>query len=269
MGYEFIMMRTECFNRGVLIRALLLFTLFACLIAPLNASEVLMDDGTVMDIEEESLAEWFLTCFEALMQNQGQGGYVIFTPELEPVTGWIAPGTPQDFLVNIPPSTLGIPEVLPTEILMLLCAKAGDKSSVAELKEWGRENPVGVMVVLFKSYGQVTLETPEYAYARHQLSLKAGALGLNMDEMFALFEAEGLSEEEVIRQVAEGRDARETVLEALSLRNKVYRNEDDGRITAVLIVIILVLAGGIAVTLRRALRGEDARKEEEEETDEK
>lgn len=230
-------------------------------------STPLFADGTSSDgvkwVDDGAMTEWFITCYDALAQKQGMGGYILFSTDGEALSSWLSEGTPKDFFVNLPPSTLTIPQLLPVPACAILCEALGDKSSVAMLEEYMLDNAAVVMVIAFKTYQPITLDLPYRALVRQEIEKSVGQLGMNNEEFYSLFESKGIEAETLTDRVLAGENPRDIALEGLSLKQSLRQTEDKGMMTA-LAVVLGILGLGVVITLVPVLRKNKEENDEDE-----
>ena len=230
-------------------------------ITALHADETATDG--VKWVDDGAMTEWFITCYDALAQKQGMGGYILFSQDGEALSSWLSAGTPKDFFVNLPPSTLTIPQLLPVPACALLCEALGDKSSVAMLGEYMLDNAAVVMVIAFKTYQPITLDLPYRALARQEIEKSVGQLGMNNEEFYSLFESKGIDAETLTDRVLAGENPRDIALEGLSLKQSLRQTEDKGMMTA-LAVVLGILGLGVVIAMVPVLRKNKEENNEDE-----
>ena len=136
-------------------------------------------------------------------------------------------GTSKDFFISIPPSTLTTPLVLPIDIALLITSSLDDRASVARLEEYSRDHQAVIMIMALKLYESIILEDNNYAFALEALEKKSNTLGLNPDDLYLLFQEEkGITKDQIIDQVINGKSTEEIVIEALAIRNKQHRRSN-------------------------------------------
>ena len=183
--------------------------------------------ATIEEIYPEETVDMFLTSYCVLAQNKGSGGYVILSDEMVYISSWLSKGTSKDFFSSIPPSTLTTPLVLPIDIALLITSSLDDRASVARLEEYSRDHQAVIMVMALKLYDSIILEDNNYAFALEALEKKSNTLGLNPDDLYLLFQEEkGITKDQIIDQVINGKSTEEIVIEALAIRNKQHRRSN-------------------------------------------
>ena len=183
--------------------------------------------ATIEEIYPEETVDMFLTSYCVLAQNKGSGGYVILSDEMEYLSSWLTKGTSKDFFSSIPPSTLTTPLVLPIDIALLITSSLDDRASVARLDEYSRDHQAIIMIMALKLYESIILEDNNYAFALEALEKKSNTLGLNPDDLYLLFQEEkGITKDQIIDQVINGKSTEEIVIEALAIRNKQHRRSN-------------------------------------------
>ena len=201
-------------------------TLILLLIVIVPISSTLYS-ATIEEIYPEETVDMFLTSYCVLAQNKGSGGYVILSDEMEYLSSWLTKGTSKDFFSSIPPSTLTTPLVLPIDIALLITSSLDDRASVARLEEYSRDHQAVIMVMALKLYDSIILEDNNYAFALEALEKKSNTLGLNPDDLYILFQEEkGITKDQIIDQVINGKSTEEIVIEALAIRNKQHRRSN-------------------------------------------
>ena len=201
-------------------------TLILLLIVIVSISSSLYS-ATIEEIYPEETVDMFLTSYCVLAQNKGSGGYVILSDEMEYISSWLTKGTSKDFFSSIPPSTLTTPLVLPIDIALLITSSLDDRSSVARLEEYSRDHQAVIMIMALKLYDSIILEDNNYAFALEALEKKSNTLGLNPDDLYLLFQEEkGITKDQIIDQVINGKSTEEIVTEALAIRNKQHRRSN-------------------------------------------
>ena len=197
-------------------------TLILLLIVIVSISSSLYS-ATIEEIYPEETVDMFLTSYCVLAQNKGSGGYVILSDEMEYISSWLTKGTPKDFFTSLPPSTLTTPLVLPIDIALLITSSLDDRASVARLEEYSRDHQAVIMIMALKLYESIILEDNNYAFALEALEKKSNTLGLNPDDLYLLFQEEkGITKDQIIDQVINGKSTEEIVIEALAIRNKQH-----------------------------------------------
>ena len=95
-----------------------------------------------------------------------------------------------------------------------------------------------------KLYDSIILEDNNYAFALEALEKKANTLGLNPDDLYFLFLKEkGITKDQIIDQMINGKPADEIVMEALAIRNKQHRRSNKPTIimlSALLFLFIVI-----------------------------
>ena len=201
-------------------------TLILLLIVIVSISSSLYS-ATIEEIYPEETVDMFLTSYCVLAQNKGSGGYVILSDEMEYISSWLTKGTPKDFFTSLPPSTLTTPLVLPIDIALLITSSLDDRASVARLEEYSRDHQAVIMIMALKLYESIILEDNNYAFALEALEKKSNTLGLNPDDLYLLFQEEkGMTKDQIIDQVINGKSTEEIVIEALAIRNKQHRRSN-------------------------------------------
>ncbi len=201
-------------------------TLILLLIVIVSISSSLYS-ATIEEIYPEETVDMFLTSYCVLAQNKGSGGYVILSDEMEYISSWLTKGTPKDFFTSLPPSTLTTPLVLPIDIALLITSSLDDRASVARLEEYSRDHQAVIMIMALKLYESIILEDNNYAFALEALEKKSNTLGLNPDDLYILFQEEkGITKDQIIDQVINGKSTEEIVIEALAIRNKQHRRSN-------------------------------------------
>ena len=201
-------------------------TLILLLIVIVPISSTLYS-ATIEEIYPEETVDMFLTSYCVLAQNKGSGGYVILSDEMVYISSWLSKGTSKDFFSSIPPSTLTTPLVLPIDIALLITSSLDDRASVARLEEYSRDHQAVIMVMALKLYDSIILEDNNYAFALEALEKKSNTLGLNPDDLYLLFQEEkGITKDQIIDQVINGKSTEEIVIEALAIRNKQHRRSN-------------------------------------------
>ena len=201
-------------------------TLILLLIVIVSISSSLYS-ATIEEIYPEETVDMFLTSYCVLAQNKGSGGYVILSDEMEYLSSWLTKGTSKDFFSSIPPSTLTTPLVLPIDIALLITSSLDDRASVARLDEYSRDHQAIIMIMALKLYESIILEDNNYAFALEALEKKSNTLGLNPDDLYLLFQEEkGITKDQIIDQVINGKSTEEIVIEALAIRNKQHRRSN-------------------------------------------
>lgn len=201
-------------------------TLILLLIVIVSISSSLYS-ATIEEIYPEETVDMFLTSYCVLAQNKGSGGYVILSDEMEYLSSWLTKGTSKDFFSSIPPSTLTTPLVLPIDIALLITSSLDDRASVARLDEYSRDHQAIIMIMALKLYESIILEDNNYAFALEALEKKSNTLGLNPDDLYILFQEEkGITKDQIIDQVINGKSTEEIVIEALAIRNKQHRRSN-------------------------------------------
>lgn len=202
--------------------------------------------ASIEEIYPEETVDMFLTSYCVLAQNKGSGGYVLLGDEMEYISSWLSKGTPRDFFTSLPPSTLSTPLVLPIDVALIITSSLDDRASVARLKEYSREHQSVIMVMTLKLYDSIILEENNYAFALESLERKSNTLGLNPDDLYFLFQEEkGITKDQIIDQVINGKPVDEIVKEALSIRNKQHRRNNK----PLIIMLTTLLSLFIAVTI--------------------
>lgn len=197
-------------------------TLILLLIVIVSISSSLYS-ATIEEIYPEETVDMFLTSYCVLAQNKGSGGYVILSDEMEYISSWLSKGTSKDFFTSLPPSTLTTPLVLPIDIALLITSSLDDRASVARLEEYSRDHQAVIMIMALKLYDSIILEDNNYAFALEALEKKSNTLGLNPDDLYLLFQEEkGITKDQIIDQVINGKSTEEIVMEALAIRNKQH-----------------------------------------------
>ena len=83
------------------------------------------------------------------------------------------------------------------------------------------------MIMALKLYDSIILEDNNYAFALEALEKKSNTLGLNPDDLYLLFQEEkGITKDQIIDQVINGKSTEEIVIEALAIRNKQHRRSN-------------------------------------------
>ena len=201
-------------------------TLILLLIVIVSISSSLYS-ATIEEIYPEETVDMFLTSYCVLAQNKGSGGYVILSDEMEYISSWLTKGTPKDFFTSLPPSTLTTPLVLPIDIALLITSSLDDRASVARLEEYSRDHQAVIMIMALKLYESIILEDNNYAFALEALEKRSNTLGLNPDDLYLLFQEEkGITKDQIIDQVINGKSTEEIVMEALTIRNKQHRRSN-------------------------------------------
>ena len=201
-------------------------TLILLLIVIVSISSSLYS-ATIEEIYPEETVDMFLTSYCVLAQNKGSGGYVILSDEMEYISSWLSKGTSKDFFTSLPPSTLTTPLVLPIDIALLITSSLDDRASVARLEEYSRDHQAVIMIMALKLYESIILEDNNYAFALEALEKKSNTLGLNPDDLYLLFQEEkGITKDQIIDQVINGKSTEEIVIEALAIRNKQHRRSN-------------------------------------------
>ena len=201
-------------------------TLILLLIVIVSISSSLYS-ATIEEIYPEETVDMFLTSYCVLAQNKGSGGYVILSDEMEYISSWLTKGTPKDFFTSLPPSTLTTPLVLPIDIALLITSSLDDRASVARLEEYSRDHQAVIMIMALKLYESIILEDNNYAFALEALEKKSNTLGLNPDDLYLLLQEEkGITKDQIIDQVINGKSTEEIVIEALAIRNKQHRRSN-------------------------------------------
>lgn len=201
-------------------------TLILLLIVIVSISSSLYS-ATIEEIYPEETVDMFLTSYCVLAQNKGSGGYVILSDEMEYISSWLTKGTPKDFFTSLPPSTLTTPLVLPIDIALLITSSLDDRASVARLEEYSRDHQSVIIIMALKLYESIILEDNNYAFALEALEKKSNTLGLNPDDLYLLFQEEkGMTKDQIIDQVINGKSTEEIVMEALAIRNKQHRRSN-------------------------------------------
>ena len=201
-------------------------TLILLLIVIVPISSTLYS-ATIEEIYPEETVDMFLTSYCVLAQNKGSGGYVILSDEMEYLSSWLTKGTSKDFFSSSPPSTLTTPLVLPIDIALLITSSLDDRASVARLDEYSRDHQAIIMIMALKLYESIILEDNNYAFALEALEKKSNTLGLNPDDLYLLFQEEkGITKDQIIDQVINGKSTEEIVIEALAIRNKQHRRSN-------------------------------------------
>ena len=201
-------------------------TLILLLIVIVSISSSLYS-ATIEEIYPEETVDMFLTSYCVLAQNKGSGGYVILSDEMEYISSWLTRGTSKDFFKSLPPSTLTTPLVLSIDIALLITSSLDDRASVARLEEYSRDQQAVIMIMALKLYDSIILEDNNYAFALEALEKKSNTLGLNPDDLYLLFQEEkGITKDQIIDQVINGKSTEEIVIEALAIRNKQHRRSN-------------------------------------------
>lgn len=201
-------------------------TLILLLIVIVSISSSLYS-ATIEEIYPEETVDMFLTSYCVLAQNKGSGGFVILSDEMEYISSWLTRGTSKDFFKSLPPSTLTTPLVLPIDIALLITSSLDDRASVARLEEYSRDHQAVIMIMALKLYESIILEDNNYAFALEALEKKSNTLGLNPDDLYLLFQEEkGITKDQIIDQVINGKSTEEIVIEALAIRNKQHRRSN-------------------------------------------
>ena len=201
-------------------------TLILLLIVIVSISSSLYS-ATIEEIYPEETVDMFLTSYCVLAQNKGSGGYVILSDEMEYISSWLSKGTSKDFFKSLPPSTLTTPLVLPIDMALLITSSLDDRASVARLEEYSRDHQSVIIIMALKLYDSIILEDNNYAFALEDLEKKSNTLGLNPDDLYLLFQEEkGITKDQIIDQVINGKSTEEIVIEALAIRNKQHRRSN-------------------------------------------
>ena len=183
--------------------------------------------ATIEEIYPEETVDMFLTSYCVLAQNKGSGGYVILSDDMAYIYYWLTKGTPKDFFTSLPPSTLTTPLVLPIDIALLITSSLDDRASVTRLEEYSRDHQAVIMIMALKLYESIILEDNNYAFALEALEKKSNTLGLNPDDLYLLLQEEkGITKDQIIDQVINGKSTEEIVIEALAIRNKQHRRSN-------------------------------------------
>ena len=227
-------------------------TLILLLIVIVSISSSLYS-ATIEEIYPEETVDMFLTSYCVLAQNKGSGGYVILSDEMEYLSSWLTKGTSKDFFSSIPPSTLTTPLVLPIDIALLITSSLDDRASVARLEEYSRDHQAVIMIMALKLYDSIILEDNNYAFALEALEKKSNTLGLNPDDLYILFQEEkGITKDQIIDQVINGKSTEEIVIEALAIRNKQHRRSNKPIIIMLsallflfIVIFILIKSGNL------------------------
>lgn len=189
---------------------------------------------------------WFLASYDLMMQKKGLGGLLAFGPDMEYVGGYRMDGTPEDFFVNMPRSTLCTPCLLPTIVAEAMYASLGDMESVASLKAYEIENDFVMMISVLKLYETVELEDTVYSRARQDIEAGINAQGLNPDDVYRVYEAAGLTKDDVIHLLIDGKKTiDEIVLDGLRMLRAERSNvlqEEEARLNRIVMLAIGLLA---------------------------
>ena len=159
----------------------------------------------------------------------------------------MADTTPEDFLVNLPKSTLFAPYPLPTTVAESFFLGLGDIASARLLRGLPPEEDYVVLIAVWKIYDEVVLTDPVYALAKKGIDQRISAHGLDPESFYADYEeATGIGEMDFIAGLMETKgNADRAIEEGMSLIAEHNRVEEQ----PTLFYILLGAAGLLGVVL--------------------
>ena len=104
--------------RKILLAIFIVMFVESMLFSSTQTQEVVFDpeDLEIVNVNQDDFETrdelelyWFLTSYNLILQGKGQGGLLCFSDTGEYLAGYSTPGTPEDFFLDLPPSTLSIP----------------------------------------------------------------------------------------------------------------------------------------------------------------
>ena len=215
-----------------------------------NADTEIAPDISIYDFPDKDslLGYMFLLAYYGLMQHEGQGGLLAYTADGDWITSWrMADTTPEDFLVNLPKSTLIAPYPLPTTVAESFFLGLGDIASARLLRGLPPEEDCVVLIAVWKIYDEVVLTDPVYALAKKGIDQRISAHGLDPEAFYADYEeATGIGEMDFIAGLMETKgNADRAIEEGMSLIAEHNRVEEQ----PTLFYILLGAAGLLGVVL--------------------
>lgn len=194
------------------------------------------------------MAYMFLLSYAGLMNREGQGGLVCYNSKGGWITSWRMDGTPEDFLIRMPRSTLVIPQVFPAPVASVLFASIGDLASSRAIE--GATTPEEAVIVfsVWKIYGETILRDPVYTLSEMVIDSRIYAHGLEPSDFFASYkEATGISEEEFITSAKDSRLSADQVIEdAMSI---IQRHEMETETRTFLYILIGISISVVFITV--------------------
>lgn len=210
------------------------------LTAPLSASDFPDTDSY--------MAYMFLLSYAGLMNREGQGGLVCYDSKGEWITSWSMDGTPEDFLIHMPRSTLVIPQVFPAPVASVLFASIGDLASSRAIE--GATTPEDAVIVfsVWKIYGETILRNPVYTLSEKAIDSRICAHGLEPSDFFESYKkATGISEEEFIASAKDSRFSADQIIEdAMSV---IQRHETENETRSFLYILIGISISVVLITV--------------------
>lgn len=194
------------------------------------------------------MAYMFLLSYAGLMNREGQGGLVCYDSKGDWITSWRMEGTPEDFLIRMPRSTLVIPQVFPAPVASVLFASIGDLASSRAIE--GATSPEDAVIVfsVWKIYGETILRDPVYTLSEMVIDSRIYAHGLEPSDFFALYkDATGTSEEEFIASAKDSRLSADQIIEdAMSV---IRRHETETETRTFLYILIGISISVVLITV--------------------
>lgn len=194
------------------------------------------------------MAYMFLLSYAGLMNREGQGGLVCYDSKGEWITSWRMDGTPENFLIRMPRSTLVIPQVFPAPVASVLFASIGDLASSRAIE--GATTPEDAVIVfsVWKIYGETVLRDPVYTLSEKAIASRISAHGLEPSVFFASYkEATGISEEEFITSARDSRLSADQIIEdAMSV---IQRHETKTETRTFLYILIGISVSVVLITV--------------------
>ena len=213
--------------------------------------ELVPADALAMEDGDTAMAYLFLTSYSLMMEEKGEGGMLCFSDQGEYIAGFRMEGTPEDFFMDIPASTLFVPYALPTQLCAALFAGLDDVESVSRLKEYYDKGGLSCMLVtVLQIEGETISEDPVYSLARQRIERSAAASGLDIGPFYEAYESRGITETDLVNSFLQGKKtANDIALDAIRIIKENSRSVPAMAKAMPVFGIIGIVLGVIAITV--------------------
>lgn len=235
--------------RKILLAIFIVMFVESMLFSSTQTQEVVFDpeDLEIVNVNQDDFETrdelelyWFLTSYNLILQGKGQGGLLCFSDTGEYLAGYSTPGTPEDFFLDLPPSTLSIPYVFPTEVAMAMYASLDNLESYnALIKHLDNGNTAVILISVLKLYDPVVSGDPVYGITKEIIEKSVNASGLDIEPFYSIFEENGIGETDLVNMVISGQySASDLALEAIRLMKE--SRQEQGAFERFLPLIVIV-----------------------------
>ena len=220
--------------------------------------EVIEEDRTLVNADLSDKYALFLTLWDLIYQNKGEGGLFAWTLEGEGLCGTLTKNTRADFFANgLPQNTMGVIIEAPAPYAYSLFALLENKEAMEVLKPYCLKGEYVNLFAGLRLNGDVVIENPERYIATTALEKYLNNRGLEPELVYKAYEEnKGMDKDEVIDEYVATANAKEIADEGAIM---IYHQKEDKGLNTELLTYILSFTVGIilivsVIFIMRAVR---------------